>query len=144
MSNPAATSVVISGATGGLPTALIRRAVSTVLMGESREAFVAVTFLGLGRMREMNREFKHHDYPTDVISFTLPQPDGSLAGDLYLCRGVAVREARRRGLPAREELVRLIVHGTLHLLGGDHPEDASRETSPMWKRQEHYVRMLTA
>lgn len=144
MTPPEASAVVVSGATGGLPVALIRRAVTTVLAGESRAAFVSVTFLGLGRMRELNREFKQHDYPTDVITFALPQPDGTLAGDLYLCRGVAVREARRRGLPAREELLRLLVHGTLHLLGEDHPEDGTRESSPMWQRQEHYVRMLTA
>jgi len=75
------TSVVVSGATGGLPVPVIREAVTAVLAGESREAFVAVTFLGLGQMRILNRQYKQHDYPTDVISFALPQPDGSLAGN---------------------------------------------------------------
>jgi len=41
-----------------------------------------------------------------------------------------------------EELVRLAVHGTLHVLGYDHPDAAGRMRSPMWRRQERYVRRL--
>lgn len=142
-SREASAAVIVSGFAAGFPAALVRRAVGTVLSGEGCEAFVAVTFLGKRRMQQLNRDYKHHDRPTDVISFTLPQPDGSLAGDIYLCRAVAAREAHRRGLPLREEVVRLVVHGTLHVLGHDHPEDAGREASAMWQRQELYVRALT-
>ncbi len=41
-----------------------------------------------------------------------------------------------------EELVRLAVHGNLHVLGYDHPEGPSRTRSAMWRRQERYVRRL--
>lgn len=142
MRRDASAAVLVNGFTARFPAALVRRAVRTVLAGEGREAFVAVTFLGKRRMQQLNRDYKHHDRPTDVISFTLPQPDGSIAGDIYLCRPVAAREAHRRGLPLREEIVRLVVHGTLHVLGHDHPEDGGREASAMWRRQEHYVRGL--
>ena len=138
------TTVIVSGATGGFPGTAVRRAVTTVLEGEGREAFVAVTFLGLRRMRRLNSQYKGHDRPTDVISFSLPQPDGSLAGDIYLCRAVAAQEAYRRGLPVREEVLRLIVHGTLHGLGHDHPEGDAREQSTMWAPQERYVRQVVA
>lgn len=143
MTGRAMAAVVVSGATGGFPATAVRRAVKTVLAGEGREAWVAVTFLGVRRMQRLNREYKRHDRPTDVISFALPQPDGTLAGDIYLCRGVAAREAHRRGLPVREELLRLVVHGTLHLLGHEHPAGGARESSAMWRRQERYVRELT-
>lgn len=143
MTGRAMAAVVVSGATSGFPATAVRHAVATVLAGEEREALVSVTFLGARRMQRLNREYKHQDRPTDVISFALPQPDGTLAGDIYLCRGVAAREAHRRGLPVREELLRLVVHGTLHLLGHDHPETGPRESSPMWHRQERYVRELT-
>lgn len=142
MGREASDAVIVSGFAAGFPASLVRRAVGVVLAGEQSEAFVAVTFLGKRRMQQLNRDYKHHDRPTDVISFTLPQPDGSLAGDIYLCRAVAAREAHRRGLPVREEIVRLVVHGTLHVLGHDHPEDDEREASPMWHRQEHYVRAV--
>jgi probable rRNA maturation factor len=42
----------------------------------------------------------------------------------------------------REELIRLVVHGTLHVLGYDHPDHGERERSPMWRRQERYVEAL--
>jgi probable rRNA maturation factor len=144
MRGPSPTTVIVSGATGGFPPTAVRRAVAAVLAGEGRDAFIGVTFLGLRRMRRLNKAYKRHDRPTDVISFSLPQPDGSLAGDIYLCRAVAAREARRRGLPVREEVLRLVVHGTLHVLGHDHPEGEARERSPMWASQERYVRQVTA
>lgn len=125
-----------------LADAAVRRIVDAVLKGERRRADVMVTFLGPVRMRALNREHLGHDRPTDVISFALPTPEGRLVGDIYICRAVAAAQARALGVPLREELVRLVVHGTLHVLGHDHPAGADRTTSPMWKRQERYVRRL--
>lgn len=133
--------VIVNGSMA-LPSRVIRHAVDVVMRGEGRSADVSVTFLGWRSMRRLNRDYKAHDRPTDVIAFSLPQPDGSLAGDIYLCRPQAVREARRRGIKPRNEILRLVVHGTLHLLGWDHPEDESRHQSPMWLRQEEYLRGL--
>ena len=76
-----------------------------------------------------------------MIAFTLPGPGGERLGDVYLCPWVARREAAARGIPLRQELIRLLVHGTLHVLGHDHPADG-REASPMWRRQERYVKAL--
>lgn len=121
---------------------VVRRAVRAVLRGERTSARVSVTFLGPVRMRRLNRQFKGHDRPTDVLTFSLPQPDGGLLADLYICPREAAREARVRDLPIREELIRLLVHGTLHALGHDHPEGAGRERSAMWRRQERYVEAL--
>jgi probable rRNA maturation factor len=125
-----------------LPAATVRRVVDGVLRGERRRAEVAVTFLGPVRMRALNREHLGHDYPTDVISFALAAPDGSLVGDVYVCRSVAAKQAKQLGVPLRQELIRLVVHGTLHVLGYDHPEGEGRLRSPMWKKQERYVARL--
>jgi len=137
----AAAEVRVTGR-AALPAATVRRVVRAVLAGERRAADVSVTFLGPVRMRALNRDYLGHDRPTDVIAFGLAQPGGGLVGDVYVCRAVAEREARRRGLPLRQELVRLVVHGTLHVLGWDHPDDDSRLGSPMWRRQERYVARL--
>lgn len=130
--------VIVNGSTDGLARAA-RAAASHVLEGEDHRARVAITFVAKARMRRLNARYLGHDYPTDVISFPLPQPDGSLAGDIYLCRYVAARSARRHGVPVRDELLRLVVHGTLHLLGWDHPGPATVMQSPMWRRQERYL-----
>ena len=134
--------VVIGGRPRPLPDATVRRIVGEVLRRERRVAAISITFVGRLRMRAMNLEFKGHDRPTDVLSFPLDQPDGSILGDVYICPWVAAQEAKRRKIRVREEVTRLIVHGTLHALGWDHPEDAGRERSAMWRRQERYVEAL--
>jgi len=93
-------------------------------------------------MQRLNREWKRHDRPTDVLSFPLPGPDGRLTGDIYICPAVARLQAAEFGVPPREELLRLVVHGTLHVLGYDHSEGPDRTRSPMWRRQERYLKAL--
>jgi probable rRNA maturation factor len=116
--------------------------IHSVLLGEGREATVSVAFVGPARMRALNREWKGHDSPTDVISFALPSPTGELIGDVYICPAVARAQAKQLGIPARQELIRLVVHGTLHVLGHDHPDGPGRTRSTMWRRQERYVKAL--
>ena len=93
-------------------------------------------------MRRLNREYTGHDRSTDVLAFALPQPGGALLADLYICPREAAREARARDLSVRQELMRLVVHGTLHAIGYDHPDGPGRELSAMWRRQERYVGAL--
>jgi probable rRNA maturation factor len=131
--------VAVNGRRLPLPAALVRRVVEAVLRGERREALISITFLGRDAMRRLNAEHKGHDRPTDVLSFALADQGGRAVGDVYVCPWVARREARARGIPLREELVRLVVHGTLHALGREHPEGEGRTASPMWRRQERYV-----
>jgi probable rRNA maturation factor len=125
-----------------LAPSAVRRVVRAVLAGERQSARLSITFLGPIRMRRLNRRYKGHDQPTDVLAFTLEQPGVPRLGDVYICPAVAAREARRRALPLREELIRLVVHGTLHALGHDHPGGPDRERSAMWRRQERYVEAL--
>jgi probable rRNA maturation factor len=128
--------------TPALSPRLIDRVARAVVAGESRDASIQVTLLGPARMRRMNRQWKGSDRPTDVLSFSLPLPDKSLYGDVFICPEVARQQAKELGIPEREELIRLIVHGTLHALGYDHPEGPGRTRSAMWRRQERYVRAL--
>jgi len=76
-----------------------------------------------------------------VISFGLDRigKRGAVVGDVYICAEVAQENARRQDIPAGEELLRLVVHGTLHVLGHDHPTGEGRTTSRMWRRQERIL-----
>ena len=134
--------VVVSGRRLPLSSALVRRVVEGVLVGERRPALVSVTFLGRDAMRRMNATYRGKDLPTDVLAFALTDGAGRTVGDVYVCPWVAAREAKARGLPLREELVRLVIHGTLHVLGRTHPEGPARTRSSMWRRQERYVGAL--
>jgi len=125
--------------------ARLSAAVAEVLRAErAGPALVSVTLVSRRRIAAMNRRHLGHAGPTDVISFAFNDPAGAVIGDVYVSPEVATENARRFGRPVREELVRLVVHGTLHVLGHDHPVDAAREGSPMWRRQEALVRRVLA
>jgi probable rRNA maturation factor len=134
--------VLVNGRRLPLPRALVRRVVGAVLRAERREALISITFLGRESMQSLNAEHKGHDRPTDVLAFALTAPNHQAVGDVYICPWVARQEARARGIPVRQELIRLVVHGTLHALGYEHPEGAARTRSAMWRRQERYVEAL--
>jgi probable rRNA maturation factor len=91
-------------------------------------------------MATLNRKHLGHRGPTDVITFALgADPGGAVLGDIYICPDVARQQAKSHGVGIREELARLVVHGTLHACGWEHPEDDARMTSPMWRRQEQLM-----
>jgi len=137
--------VSFAGERRALSVPTVRRAVTTVLDGQETgagAASVTVTFMSSHRMRALNRRMFGRDYATDVIAFSLPHA-GRLIGDVYVCPSHARRAARRFDVTPREELLRLVVHGVLHVLGYKHPDDGTRTQSPMWELQERYVRALT-
>lgn len=102
---------------------------------------ISVAFLDADAMADLNRRWLGRDAPTDVIAFDLGErdPGGAreLVGDVYVCPDVAVAASAEPGGPGQgEELVRLVIHGVLHVLGHDHPEDETRWTCPMYRLQE--------
>jgi probable rRNA maturation factor len=111
-----------------------------------RDATLSVAFVSDRRIAALNREHLGHSGPTDVISFGFARVGRSaeVVGDVYIAPGVARRNARAHGGRIRDELLRLVVHGVLHIVGHDHPEDDTRYHSRMWKRQERLLRALGA
>jgi probable rRNA maturation factor len=103
-----------------------------------RDALISVAFVGERAIVDLNRRFLSHEAATDVLSFGLSRSGkgSSVVGDIYICPRVAERSAQALGIPLTTELSRLVVHGTLHVLGYDHPEGPGRTSSAMWKRQE--------
>jgi probable rRNA maturation factor len=87
----------------------------------------------------LNARFLERQVPTDVLAFSLGDAV-DVVGDVYVGFEQARRQAAERGIPLAEELVRLAIHGTLHVLGHDHPEDEAREASAMFALQERLVR----
>jgi probable rRNA maturation factor len=104
-------------------------------------AMLSITFVGRATMTELNRRYLRHHGPTDVISFGLGRlgKTDAVVGDIYICPEVARMNARRQGIAVGEELLRLVVHGALHVVGYDHPDTDGRTTSPMWRKQERIL-----
>lgn len=94
----------------------------------------------------LNRDYRHKDKPTNVLSFPMIQPDllGTvtqnsddgevLLGDIVLAHETCAAEAADKGLSLANHASHLIVHGTLHLLGYDHAEDSAAEAMEQIER----------
>jgi len=133
--------VQTTGARVPLSRARVAEIASAVLAAERvRRAFVSITFVSSGAMAGLNRRHLHHHGATDVIAFGFEPPARAarvpVMGDIYIAPAIARRHARELRRPVREEIARLVVHGTLHVLGYDHPDGEERTASRMWRRQE--------
>jgi probable rRNA maturation factor len=132
-----------AGATSGGgrdATGIVERATKAALVARGvHHAEVSVTLLGDRAIAALNAEWLQHDGPTDVIAFPLYEEGETPVGDVYIGIRQAARQAESHGLPLAEELARLAVHGTLHVLGFDHPIGADRVRSPMWREQERIL-----
>ena len=120
-----------------LPLGRVEEMVRHVLAQEEvGDAEMSVAFLDDAGMSRLNQHYLSHSGPTDVISFPLHAEGERPLGDIYVGAEQAARQAAELGVPVEEELLRLAVHGTLHVLGYDHPEGAGREECEMYRRQE--------
>ena len=121
---------------------LIEAAARTALAGQGRVdpegAEVSITFVDDTTIAALNRRWLDRDGPTDVISFGLGEDP--LVADIYVSAETARANADHYGVPLREELARLVVHGVLHAAGHDHPDTEARGDSPMFELQERLLR----
>ena len=134
--------VASDGVRAPLGRARVVSIVRTVLEAENIEdALISVAFLTNRAIAAINRRHLGTAGPTDVIAFGLSRHDERVPviGDIYIAPDVARVHARQHRVGVREEVARLAVHGTLHVLGYDHPEGHSRLRSPMWRRQEEIL-----
>ena len=133
--------VVNTGSLSGIPSELLVKAVHATVRDAgrgTRGGEISVTLLADDEVRAMNRDYLDKDHPTDVISFSLGDGD-AIMGDVYIGYEQASRQASELGVDEAEELARLAIHGTLHVLGLDHPEGDERAKSPMFELQERIL-----
>ena len=81
---------------------------------------------------EMNREYLHHDYFTDIISFGYPEYPG-ISGDIFISVDRVKDNAEKFGTDFLEEMRRVMCHGVLHLIGF---KDKSPSESEEMRRME--------
>ncbi len=93
---------------------------------------ISVVFVDDRTSRRLNRRFLAHDRPTDVLAFPLGEGP-NLEGEIYVNLDKARRQARTYHVTAANETARLIIHGTLHLLGYD---DRTRAKARLMKARE--------
>ena len=142
----------------GIPTPWIKKLLKEVLAYvESDIAIPEVCEIHLAltddaRIRVLNREYRSKDKATDVLSFPQFNPKeisgrtkkkvevpSSYLGDLVISTETTLKQAKEFGVTKRAELMRLLVHGVLHLCGYDHEKVPAAEAQRM-RRRERYIR----
>lgn len=110
----------------------LARFAGLAIKAAGRSGSVSILLTSDERIRELNREFRGKNVPTDVLSFPAVAWEfeagnghkGKSAGDLAISLETAARQAESLGHPLATEVKVLILHGALHLAGFDHEEDA--------------------
>jgi len=86
---------------------------------------IALVLSDDAQIRQMNRDFRGKDKPTNVLSFPSDAPDEW--GDIIVSEETIRKEAAEQGKTFHDHFVHMLVHGTLHLLGYDHEIEAEAE-----------------
>jgi probable rRNA maturation factor len=104
--------------------AICRRAAQAAIDGSGKRlpdhVALAIALDSDDAVRRLNRTYRGHDKPTNVLSFPAATGERPFLGDIALARQTVLREAREQGKRPADHLTHLVMHGTLHLLGYDH------------------------
>lgn len=98
------------------------------MAGFMKPAEVTLRFTTNEEIQQLNRDFRHKDQPTNVLSFPFEVPDflqdeEPTLGDIIIAMPVIEAEANAQQKTVADHLAHMTIHGTLHLLGFDHLED---------------------
>lgn len=126
----------------------IGRLINNVLSAENVKGNrdVAVTIVGIIRMKKINREYRRRNSPTDVLTFNEPDESWPKSekniklGEIIICPAVVKSNAKRFGVEYPEEFKRVVIHGLLHLLGYNHFSNMAKSGENIYIYQEEYLK----
>lgn len=106
---------------------ILELAAKTLKLGDSKIE-ISVNLVGRAKIKNLNKKYRNKNTATDVLSFplstaVLKKYGILLLGDIFICLPVAKKEAEEENISIEKKLAWLTVHGFLHLLGYDHPDD---------------------
>jgi probable rRNA maturation factor len=113
-------------------------------MGSSPEVIqgeLSISFIDDQEISRLNAQWLDRGDTTDVISFSLGT-SAAVLGDIYISVDTARANAEALEIDPSQEMLRLVIHGTLHVLGHDHPEGEGRESTEMYRLQEELLQSL--
>ena len=108
----------------------------------------SISFVSDDEIRNLNREYRAKDEPTDVLTFRLKDDDtfpdvveGDEMGDIFISLDAVSRNASEFSVPFSEELTRVMLHGLLHLLGYDHESNDFKSEKMLQKQEDIMLRL---
>jgi len=100
------------------------------------DAEITVRIVDAEEGRQLNRDYRKKDYPTNVLTFDYAQ-EPVISADLVLCAPVVAQEARDNGKTLQAHYAHLLVHGTLHAQGWEH--ETSEQSAVQMEAREALV-----
>jgi probable rRNA maturation factor len=91
------------------------------------QADLSIALVGDDRMKILNQTYRHKNKTTDVLSFDFGSTKNCLTGEIIISLSQAKRQAKAMKATFKDELIRLLVHGVVHLAGYDHEQSAKAE-----------------
>ncbi|MEJ5286758.1 MAG: Metal-dependent hydrolase YbeY, involved in rRNA and/or ribosome maturation and assembly [Candidatus Kapaibacterium sp.] len=119
-----------------IPKKKIKDTVEKVLNHFGQDGTINLVIVGEDAILQLNKEYLGHDYITDVISFNLSEGK-DLLGEVYICLQQAERQATEYNVSLENELLRLAIHGVLHILGFE--DDTFDKKSEMHKLEDMFL-----
>ncbi|MFA7244582.1 MAG: rRNA maturation RNase YbeY [Candidatus Magasanikbacteria bacterium] len=123
----------------------IQKIVSDVLSQQKRKGNISVHIVGDKKIRDINKIYRDKDKVTDVISFAIEEGENIFdfidekdLGDIFICANQIRRQAKENNISEKEEMIRMLVHGILHILGYDHLQEV--DAKKMFALQEKFVK----
>lgn len=111
---------------------------NTLLKLKIKNKDISVSFVGEKLITSLNRKYRKKNKPTDVLSFSAQEGfgvvDDSDWGDIFICVPVVEKQAKKQKISFKEECLRMVIHGVLHLAGYDHM--TKKEETEMFGLQE--------
>lgn len=124
-----------------LRTKIIKKAVDLTLKNtEVKKANINIILTDYISVKELNKRFLKHNYETDVLAFRLD--DEELEGEIYISIETAEKQAEEYKVSLTNELSRLAIHGTLHLIG--YKDKSEEEKKEMHKIEDEILYKLKA
>lgn len=107
---------------------------------EIAQSELSILFCDDAEIHLLNRDYRGKDKPTDVLSFSAIENAGEFVvgtslGDLVISVPTTIRQAKKYRVSPQLELLRLLIHGVLHLFGYDH-EGVSKSIADKMRRRE--------
>tara|TARA_Y100001935_G_scaffold255102_1_gene266537 strand:+ start:7206 stop:7652 length:447 start_codon:yes stop_codon:yes gene_type:complete len=104
-----------------------------------RECVVSIYFVDKNLMKDINASTRGKDYATNVLSFSFNDDLGEKVylGEILICEDEVLKDAELNGVTKKEEMLFVLTHGLLHLLGYDHKDDT--EEAEMNAKESYYL-----
>ena len=114
---------------------LVKKVVQAALPSRYRTGQVNIFFVTAQEIKKLNQLYRHKNSATDVLSFPLissekfilPPQEPRELGDIFICPAVAARQVKEFNQTLRTEIIFLLIHGLLHLIGYDHIKISDRQ-----------------